>query len=198
MKKITLAITFIAVVMAGAIVACNSSSAKTVSDDNGPAFHYTKEQAEHGKYLVTAMGCGDCHTPLKMGPMGPEPDTARFLSGHPMQVPVPHVDTTVLKDWVMFNHTNTAIAGPWGVSFTANLTSDPTGIGYWSFNQFKTALTKGKFKGLDSNRSILPPMPWQNYVNLKDEDLRDIFAFLKSTKPVHNVVPTHIPPTNFQ
>jgi hypothetical protein len=105
MKKITLAITFIAVGVAGAIVACNSSEAKTAEDDNSPAFHYTKEQAEHGKYLVTAMGCNDCHTPLKMGPMGPEPDMARALSGHPMEVPVPHVDTSALNDWVMFNHT---------------------------------------------------------------------------------------------
>jgi hypothetical protein len=50
-------------------------------------------------------------------------------------------------------------------------------------------------KGLDGTRPIMPPMPWTQYKNLADEDLRDIFAFLKSTKPVHNIVPAFVPAT---
>lgn len=89
----------------------------------------------------------------------------------------------------MFTHTNTAIAGPWGISFTANITSDSTGIGMWTLDQFKKAFKEGKYKGLDNSRPLLPPMPRQNYKNIKDEDAEAIFAFLKSTKPVHNIVP---------
>jgi cytochrome c553 len=40
----------------------------------------------------------------------------------------------------------------------------------------------------------MPPMPWQQYRNLSDEDMRDIFAFLKSTTPIKNLVPAYIPP----
>jgi hypothetical protein len=58
--------------------------------------------------------------------------------------------------------------------------------------QFKKALSEGKYKGLDGNRMLLPHMPWQNYRNIKDEDLKAVFAFLKSTKPVKNVVPQAI------
>jgi len=42
-----------------------------------------------GKYLVSIMGCHDCHTPLKLGPRGPEPDMDRALTGHPEQLTMP-------------------------------------------------------------------------------------------------------------
>jgi hypothetical protein len=90
---------------------------------------------------------------------------------------------------------NTAVAGPWGVSFSANLTADSTGIGNWTEAQFAIALRQGKSKGLEGNRMLLPPMPWPNYVNLTDADLKAMFTYLKSTKPIKNVVPAPIPPT---
>jgi hypothetical protein len=100
------------------------------------------------------------------------------------------VDTSeVKKGWTLFNEDLTAAVGPWGVSFSANLTSDPTGIGNWSEEQFLKAIREGKLKGVEGTRPILPPMPWQNFRNMTDEDLKAIFAFLKSTKPVRNVVP---------
>src|SRR5436190_1215221 len=76
----------------------------------------------------------------------------------------------------------------------ATNTSDETGIGRWKFEQFKKAIREGKSKGLDGNRPLMPPMPWTQYRNLSDDDLRDIFAFLKSTKPIKNLVPQPIPP----
>jgi hypothetical protein len=36
-------------------------------------------------------------------------------------------------------------------------------------------------------------MPWQNFAKLKDDDLRAMFLFLKSTKPINNVVPAPKP-----
>ncbi|MCW3117587.1 MAG: putative lipoprotein [Chitinophagaceae bacterium] len=149
---------------------------------------------KRGSYLVTIMGCNDCHTPMKMGPKGPERDMDRMLSGHPDYIPISKFDTTTTKNWVLFGMSGTAIVGPWGTSFAGNLTSDATGIGNWTEEQFKKALKQGKFKGLDGNRTILPPMPWENYVNIKDEDITAIFTFLKSTNPVKNIVPAPISP----
>jgi mono/diheme cytochrome c family protein len=154
------------------------------------------EAVKRGEYLVTVMGCADCHAPKKFGPRGPEPDMDRFLSGYNSTQPFGKFDKNILKsgEWVVFNGQSTAFAGPWGVSFAANLTPDETGIGTWTFEQFNTAMRKGKFKGLESSRPLLPPMPWQNYVNMAEEDMKAVFAYLKSLKPVSNVVPTHIPP----
>lgn len=126
--------------------------------------------------------------------MGPEIDTAHMLSGHPAKMPLGKISAASLKEWVLFNPTQTAIAGPWGVSFAANLTSDASGIGNWSEEQFFTALRKGKFKGMEGGRSLLPPMPWQTIGAASDDDLRAIFTYLKSTQPVENVVPAPIAP----
>ncbi|PRY05023.1 cytochrome c [Pontibacter ummariensis] len=152
-----------------------------------------QEQVLRGEYLVTIMGCNDCHSPKVYGPNGPVPDAQRLLSGHPANYALAKVDTTLLKSWVMFNSHSTAVIGPWGVSFAANITSDPTGIGTWTEEQFFKAMREGKAKGLANNRNLLPPMPWQTYSRLKDDDLRAILAYLKSTKPVKNVVPPPMP-----
>lgn len=149
---------------------------------------------KRGEYLVGIMGCNDCHSPKTMGAQGPEPIADKLLSGYPAGRPLPTRNSEALKEWVLFNSDNTAAAGPWGISFAANLTSDATGIGNWTEEQFKRALTQGKAKGIASNRMLLPPMPWTNYRGIKDADLKAIFAYLKSTKPVANVVPAPIPP----
>jgi hypothetical protein len=81
------------------------------------------------------------------------------------------------------------------MSFAANITSDATGIGNWTEAQFFTALRKGKYKGQETGRPLLPPMPWMNYKNMSDEDMRAIFYYLKATKPVENVVPAPKAPT---
>lgn len=92
----------------------------------------------------------------------------------------------------MFYPDLTAAAGPWGITFAGNLTPDATGIGNWTEEQFKKALTQGKFKGLDNTRLLLPPMPWLNYAEMKDEDIHSIFTYLKSISPVENTVPTPV------
>jgi hypothetical protein len=83
----------------------------------------------------------------------------------------------------------TAATGPWGTSYAANISSDATGIGNWTEAQFIKCMREGKLKGMDNARPLLPPMPWPNFAKLTDTDLKAIFAFLKSTKPVDNVVP---------
>jgi mono/diheme cytochrome c family protein len=197
MKQIPLFL-FVAFLASLAVVSCNDGTqAKTgeltvVDKDSSMS---QESLVQRGQYLVGIMGCHDCHTPKKMGPHGPELDENALLSGHPAQMPLGKFDTATTKNWVLLNMTTTAAIGPWGASFAANLTSDETGIGNWTEAQFKKALTEGKLKGMEGTRPILPPMPWQNFKNIQDAELRAIFAYLKSTKPVRNIVPNHIPPT---
>ncbi len=158
-----------------------------------------EDLAKRGENLVTIMGCHDCHSPKRMGPQGPEIIPEKMLSGYPGDQPSPKVNASALGEgWAMFAPDLTAAVGPWGVSFAANITSDGTGIGNWSLDQFRKAFTEGKSKGLDANRPLLPLMPWFNYTNIEDQDLEAIFAYLKSTNPVRNVVPQPIPPDQLQ
>lgn len=149
-----------------------------------------ESQAKWGEHLVRTMGCGDCHTPKKMGPMGPEEDTSLLLSGHPAKLPPPDVDRNAMETkGLVVTQTLTAWVGPWGISYAANLTSDTTGIGMWSEDQFMYAIRNGKLKGFKGSRDLLPPMPWRAFRNLNDDELKAIFAYLKSTKPIVNMVP---------
>lgn len=149
---------------------------------------------ERGAYLVRTMGCNDCHTPWKLGARGPEPDTSRALTGHPADVVMPPPPKLPEGPWVwMGGATNTAFAGPWGVSFAANLTPDPeTGLGKWTQDTFITALRTGRHEG--KGRPILPPMPWPMYGQATDDDLGAIFAYLQSLAPVKNRVPAPVDP----
>jgi hypothetical protein len=151
-----------------------------------------KELIARGKYLVTVAGCNDCHSPKIFTPHGVGIDTTRMLSGHPKAEKLAPILKT--QDWMLFNNGLTAFVGPWGLSYAANLTPDDTGIGNWKFEQFMTAIRKGKSKGLEGNRPLLPPMPWEMYKNMTDEDLLSIFTYLKSLPPVNNLVPAPVAP----
>ena len=81
----------------------------------------------------------------------------------------------------------TAWVGPWGTSFARNLTPDKeTGLGSWTEEMFIKALRTGKDMG--EGRPILPPMPWEDFGKSTDSDLKAVFAYLKSLKPVKNAV----------
>ncbi|MGC3981065.1 MAG: hypothetical protein QM808_07405 [Steroidobacteraceae bacterium] len=160
-----------------------------------PITHAASTDAvKHGEYLVTAFGCGDCHTPLKMGANGPEPDMSRKLSGHPANVKMTPVAVMPKGNWGWLGAaTNTAFQGPWGVSYAPNLTPDvETGLGNWSETNFVGALKTGKHVGV--SRPILPPMPWQSLSTLTESDLKAMFAYLRSLKPIKNRVPDPTPP----
>jgi mono/diheme cytochrome c family protein len=146
-----------------------------------------------GKYLTTIMVCHDCHTPWKVGAKGPEPDMRRMLSGPPQDLVMP-APPAMGGAWpVAMAGSMTSFTGPWGVSFTANLTPDPeTGLGKWTADTFIQALRTGKHEGV--GRPILPPMPYPWFAQATDEDLRAIFAYLQSIPPVKNKVPQPIEP----
>lgn len=150
------------------------------------------DRLQRGKYLVTVAGCNDCHTPFVMGPNGPEPDMSRMLSGHPESVQLPPAPALPAGPWnALIAETNTAYSGPWGVSYTANLTPDAeTGLGKWTARMFIETIRTGRHQG--RGREILPPMPYAMYKHFTDEDMQSIFAYLQSIPPVRNKVPDPI------
>jgi len=151
-------------------------------------------EVARGKYLLETSGCHDCHTPFKLGPKGPEPDFSRALSGHPEQLKMPPPPALGDGPWVMTSSaTNTAHAGPWGVSFTANLTPDPqTGLGLWTLRDFQQTIRTGRHMG--RGREILPPMPIPVYRNFTDKDLAALYAYLRTVPAINNRVPEPLPP----
>jgi mono/diheme cytochrome c family protein len=180
--------------IAAASITLGLAAARGVQRQSTPSSPSNASRIERGKYLVTVGVCNDCHTPWKMGANGPEPDMTRMLSGHPHDFVMPEAPNHEGSPWLMTGAaTNTAWAGPWGVSFTANLTPDEdTGLGAWSEDIFIKTLRTGKHWG--QSRPLLPPMPWPNYGKMTDEDLKSVFAYLRSIPPVHNAVPLPIPP----
>lgn len=195
MKKIALIAGACSLVVVIGVIACNSSTQLSANHEGitpEPSWN-NDSMINRGRYLVNIMGCNDCHSPMIMTPQGPGPDTSRLLSGHPQNMQLPPVDKNV-QGYVLFSMSGTAMTGPWGTSFAANITSDETGIGNWTEEQFFKAIREGKYKGLENTRSLLPPMPWPAYSHASDDDLKAIFRFLKSTRPVNNLVPAYIPP----
>jgi mono/diheme cytochrome c family protein len=150
-------------------------------------------QVARGKYLVDIMGCHDCHTPMKLGPNGPEWDMTRALSGHPEELAMPAAPAQQMPWMASMAATMTAWNGPWGTSFTRNLTPDKeTGLGDWTVEEFIATMKTGRERG--KGRPVLPPMPVQNLAALTDDDIRSLFAYLQSIKPIKNRTPQPIDP----
>jgi hypothetical protein len=178
-----------AVILAAAFVAA-------IACQQAPQQATPPSPVERGKYLVTTMGCNDCHTPWKLGEKGPEPDMTRMLSGHPENMKLPPAPALQPPWGLAAALTMTAWSGPWGTTYTANLTPDPeTGvIGAMSEENFIQALRTGKHLG--GGRDILPPMPWMWYGKMTDDDLKAIYAYLKSIPAIKNKVPDPVPPAS--
>ena len=126
---------------------------------------------ERGRYLMQSIvACGNCHTP--QGPQGPQLD--KELAGGPM-------------------------GGENGAVFVAaNITPDlETGVGRWTDAQLVSAIREGR---RPDGSLIGPPMPVGLYRGLSDRDVAAIVAYLRSVKPVRNVVgrssyPFPLPPS---
>jgi hypothetical protein len=119
-------------------------------------------KVKYGEYLVTLAGCMECHTPASKG----KPLFGMTLSG------------------------GEKFQFPGGmVVVSANITPDAqTGIGRWSeqdfldrFYQYREYVEKGS-PVVGSESFTL--MPWLNFAQLEPEDLRAVYAFLKTQRPV--------------
>ncbi|MCX6319147.1 MAG: c-type cytochrome [Bacteroidetes bacterium] len=121
------------------------------------------DKVKYGQYMVTMAACTECHTP--MGPQGP--DFSKVFSGGFV------FDNAVLK-----------VAVP-------NITPDSaTGIGSWSeetfVNKFRANATPEVLQTKPGRRNTF--MPWSMYGKMKEEDLRAIYAYLRTVKPIVNKV----------
>jgi hypothetical protein len=158
----------------------------------------SKEQLKRGELLVKFGGCHDCHTPKVMTPNGPGPDPARLLSGQPEQAArLPTLPPGLIgpnsSQWGgVTNNDLTEWVGPWGTSYAANLTPDQSGLGSWTADLFIKTMRTGKHFGV--GRPLLPPMPWYDIAVLSNTDLKAMFAYLRSIKPIRNLVPQPLPP----
>lgn len=180
-----------AVLMASLMLLTAATASQGVRAGDG--VDKTAAQVARGKYLVTIGACHDCHTPLREGPDGPEPDMDRMLSGHPESAGVPQAPKESEAPWDTQISGMTAWTGFWGRSFTANLTPDPeTGLGKWTLRNFMDTIRNGRHLG--RGRPLQPPMPWQMYREMTDEDLAAVFAYLQSIPAVRNRVPEPLPP----
>jgi hypothetical protein len=162
---------------------------------------------DRGAYLVAFGQCNDYHTPKT--PDG-NFDDSRRLSGHRKgTLPEPPPSSAIYPvpsapaPWAgMFSRDSTVWVGPWGVSFTANLTPHQTGLLDWTLDDFVKAMKEGVHKdrrsapGQPSLQVLYPPMPWCTIGQLRDDDLAAIFAYLRSIPPIDNEVPNNIPGPN--
>jgi hypothetical protein len=192
MTKISMTLTGALVTMAVASAAFARPA--TAGPKGGGKLTSAAAKIERGKYLVNFGGCHDCHTPFKMTATGPVRDMERMLSGHPEPLVMPPAPKLPPGPWLAtMGATMTAWSGPWGVSFTANLTPDKeTGLGTWTVQNFVETVRTGRHMG--RGRPILPPMPWEQVASLTDEDLGAVFAYLQSVPAVKNRVPQPVAP----
>ena len=121
---------------------------------------------KRGEYLVTIGSCGDCHTPRD--------DKGQYLPGMVM------AGGNILK----YGDARQPRAA-------ANLTPAPSGIPYYNEDLFVEVIRTGRVRA----RQLSDVMPWGHYRGMADEDLKAIFAYLKTLKPVDHYVDNALPPT---
>lgn len=198
MKKELIIAALICLASSLAVVQCTGYSEESYPDAHKvskPTYGGFDSQEQWGEHLITVSACHDCHSPKKVGARGLELDSSRLLSGYDARAGVPKVNRRDIENkGLTITGDLTSWVGPWGVSYTANITSDETGIGNWTEGQFIYALRNGKYKGMPNTRPLLPPMPWEMYRHMTDDELKAIFAYLKTTKPIENRVPPPVPP----
>lgn len=124
-----------------------------------------KTAADSGKNIVTMASCNNRHTPKTSFDLD---NKALTLSGG-LEFPL----------------------ATGGFVHSANLTPDESGLGAWTeesfVNKFKSFRDSGAIHTVDHN-TLNTVMPWYAFRNIKDEDLRCIFAYLKTLEPVYNPV----------
>lgn len=136
---------------------------------------------ERGRYLVNITGCHDCHSPKSQGMT---PDPARLLSGRPSTTKMPSKADGEIHASLDF----TAFYGPWGQTVASNLTPDmATGLPGRGYNE-KTFMQTMRTGKKPNGTAVQPPMPVEVYQNLSDDDLRSIWMYLQTLKPIRNAV----------
>lgn len=168
----------------GALCLLGAACAVNSSRENIPANWEQTSYIERGEYLVNHLGyCTGCHTPL--GADG-QSDKRLFLSGVPAKFAGAKAGPPQVAGF----------PGPRGSRvYAANLTPDPeTGIGRWTEDQFVRTMKHGVRP--DGAKYVVSPMEWDIYANMKEEDARAIYRYLRTVKPISNRAPANIPPSS--
>lgn len=97
--------------------------------------------------------------------------------GHCMDCHTPWTETGV--DRTRLGSGGNPFKGPWGVSVSRNLT--PTGLKDWSDSEIARAIREGKSR---DGSALKPPMAFNWYRNISDEDMKALIAYLRSLKPL--------------
>ncbi len=140
--------------------------------DVGPG-SYPVEMVSRGRYLVSLLGCGSCHTD---GALVGAPVPGRELAGSSVGIA----------------YSNPMATSRPGVLYASNLTPDPeTGIGERSLSDLVRMIRLGVD---EHGGQTIPVMPWPAYANIIEEDARAIAMYLKSLTPVHHEVPENVRP----
>lgn len=121
------------------------------------------DRVKYGEYLVNAAVCSECHTP--MGPQGPDM-SKRFSGGFVFETPMFKVAV-------------------------ANITPDSaTGIGTWTeamfLSRFKNNSAPEMVNKYPGRQNSI--MPWSQYGTMKEDDLKAIYAYLRTVNPISNKV----------
>jgi cytochrome c553 len=168
------------IVLTAAVGLVAQSSAKSAAAPS------QAEKIARGKYLMTIGACNDCHSPKIDAQQTPDPK--RPFSGRPQTTQAPSENPKEIHASLDL----TAWAGPWGVSYGANLSPDPeTGLKnrYTEAAFIKTLRTGKKPEGED----LQPPMPWALYKVLSDDDIKSMWAYLQTIPAVKNNVKSATP-----
>jgi hypothetical protein len=181
---------FIVSGLLGAVVFASAGLAFAKGGKEGKAKEAKEDPVARGGYIVSFAGCNDCHTPWVFNKdLGmPVPDMTRMLSGHPANGPETAAKIDPKTDLAFISADFTSFKLPFGTVYSQNLTPDKeTGLGNWTEEMFIKALRTGMHMGA-AGRPILPPMPWPEFRNMTDDDLKAVFAFLRTIPAVHNPV----------
>jgi mono/diheme cytochrome c family protein len=82
-----------------------------------------------------------------------------------------------------------ALRSPFGTFYIPNISPDrQDGIGTWSEAQFISAMTEGTSP---NGQHLYPAFPYTSYKNIRFDDLRDLFAYIKTLPPVAGRVRDH-------
>ena len=124
----------------------------------GPAVQAVKapsarDKVKYGEYLANIAHCMECHTPRD--------EKGMLVTGS-------------------LGAGGQEFKGPWGVSVSRNLTPHPAGLKDWSDAQIAKAVRTGADR---DGKPYRPPMGFEFYKNISDEDMGALVAYLRSLKP---------------
>lgn len=148
-----------------------ASTLEAPAPDPQRAAVYGEQEVAHGRYLVSLLGCGTCHTD---GALIGQANTRARLAGSSIGI--------AYSNPLKYEYP--------GIVYPANLTPDPrTGLGTWTTEEIGRVIRSGVDR---HGRQQLSVMPWPAFARISDADARAIAVYLRSLPPVEFEVPANV------